>query len=211
MEEALPAALAIGDFFECHHGTLRSADRRGRRLQQGRPGSCGQYLQATALDSIRQMTAEVKSAVGAARLLLAAVGTVTTLAGLINSSVVVALNSIGVVGVGALVVGGVFYSGADSAGSPAERAKTALLAMGVASVIFGAVFLLGRPLDESEKQPGLLTVIGVAYLFFAAFLAVSAGPLLGPKQKACPDCANKVLVEARKCEHCGYRFDATTS
>lgn len=79
------------------------------------------------------------------------------------------------------------------------------------TLVFGGVFLLGRPLDEDEKALGLLTFVGGAYLFFVAFLAVTAGPLLGGPRKTCPDCANKVLTEARKCQHCGYRFDAATS
>jgi hypothetical protein len=28
-----------------------------------------------------------------------------------------------------------------------------------------------------------------------------------PEVKKCPDCAEMVLAEARKCKHCGYRFD----
>jgi len=28
--------------------------------------------------------------------------------------------------------------------------------------------------------------------------------------KKCPDCANEVLLEARKCQHCGYRFESGT-
>jgi Uncharacterised protein family UPF0547 len=29
----------------------------------------------------------------------------------------------------------------------------------------------------------------------------------GPVYKQCPDCAEQVLVAARKCRYCGYRFD----
>lgn len=64
------------------------------------------------------MSAEVKGAVGAARLLLGVVGGITTISGLINDSVVTALNTIGVVGLGALVVGGMVYGTPNARSEP---------------------------------------------------------------------------------------------
>jgi hypothetical protein len=156
------------------------------------------------------LATSAKSAVGASRLLLGGVGVITTIAGLVNTSTVAALNTAGVIGVGALVIGGgVYLSGNDGVNTPEQRsahARTTLFVMLGVSAVFGLLLLIGRPLDEDEKAAGLLTVIGCAYLFFCAFLAVSAGPLFGPEHKTCPDCANNVLAAARKCQHCGYRF-----
>lgn len=30
-------------------------------------------------------------------------------------------------------------------------------------------------------------------------------------EKGCPDCAESVLVDARVCRHCGYRFDSSSA
>lgn len=151
----------------------------------------------------------IKKAVDMASWLLGAVGVVTTISGLISHSTIVALNTAGVIGVGSLVFGGgAFLSGPKS--TPDERATTArnaLLTMVVASVVCGAVFLSGRGLDEKESQANVLTVIGAANILFCAFLAVSARSLLESDTKGCPDCANRVLSAARKCQYCGYRFD----
>lgn len=34
-----------------------------------------------------------------------------------------------------------------------------------------------------------------------------AAPRQERREKTCPDCAEKVLVDAKVCRHCGYRFD----
>ncbi|WP_165606426.1 zinc ribbon domain-containing protein [Mycolicibacterium celeriflavum] len=79
-------------------------------------------------------------------------------------------------------------------------------------------------------QPGIVAPLGIAiYVAGAGVVAAAAGALtlagfgsdLGgddeelvrrwaeedsPTKKKCPDCAERVLYDARVCKHCGYRF-----
>jgi hypothetical protein len=138
------------------------------------------------------------------------VGAYVLLSGFVNASVVAALNSAGVVGVVVLVFGiGAWMSGDDS--DRLSRIRNTCWVVGIATVVAGLLFLFGRPMDEKEKQPGLLTVIGVISVLALATLVTLAWREVqksgGPKKKKCEDCANMVLAEARKCQYCGYRFN----
>ncbi len=137
------------------------------------------------------------------------VGAVATLSGIVSSSVVAAVNTVGVVGVGALVIGGgVWWEYSD--GDQAGRVRATCWAVGLTAAILGLLNALGRPLDEDERAPNLLTVIGVISIFGLALLVTLAWREIQassePERKKCPDCANLVLAEARKCQHCGFVF-----
>lgn len=145
------------------------------------------------------------------RLLVGALGLVTMAVGLMNQSTVVALNTIGVVGLAGLVIGGGTYFSSDG-GDQLSRARTTLIAMVITTAISTLLFVFGRPFDENEKQFGLLSFVGAAALAFYAYVAAAGWhhfvQATAPQTKQCPDCAQQVLAAARKCQHCGYRFQA---
>lgn len=145
------------------------------------------------------------------RLLLAALGAYTTLQAVISESVVVAINTAGVVGLGGLVIGGMVYFGdvppKEDVAARVQHLKVTLITLVVVTAITGLVFLAGRPLDEDESAFSFLTLVGVLVLLFYAYVAsLGAETFLKEPRKRCPDCANEVLAAARKCQHCGHRF-----
>jgi Na+/proline symporter len=141
------------------------------------------------------------------RVLSTAIGLFATIRGIRSDSVVVALNTVGVIGLAPLVIGGAILL---MDGDLEENLKPAVVTASVVAVISCFLFfVIGRPLDEEERGANLLTVLGVVAV--AAFtLAATVGWQLVTKkqQKTCPDCANAVLAAASKCQHCGYRFDS---
>jgi hypothetical protein len=61
---------------------------------------------------------------------------------------------------------------------------------------------------------------GFGFAQFAGLAFIAAGGWVvlqewiwhqNSRYKKCPDCARKVLADARKCEHCEYRFDAAAA
>ncbi len=62
---------------------------------------------------------------------------------------------------------------------------------------------------------GIFGVILVACMPAVPKEAVATSPNFAASQavnqqtKTCPDCAETILVNAKVCKHCGYRFDAT--
>lgn len=85
------------------------------------------------------------------------------------------------------------------------------------------------------SQPGQVTALGVAvYVAGVGSIAASVGSLMlkdapapeldlgpdlesdpivpePPRRRKCPDCAELILVEAKVCKHCGYRFKPAPS
>jgi hypothetical protein len=152
------------------------------------------------------------------RLLFAAVGVFTTIAGLATQSTVVALNSAGVIGLAGLVIGGGFYiSMRDETNTPEEqiqRVKVTLIVLAIVTPLSAFLFfVVGEGLREEESGVNLLTIMGLVTLIFYAFIAAAGWKMILPEiqdTKTCPDCANQVLQAARKCQHCGYRFEPQT-
>jgi hypothetical protein len=119
---------------------------------------------------------------GAMRGLGAFIGLASAIVGLADSSVVVALNTLG------LIVG------------PG-------LMLGIVAVLCAiGFFAFGRPLDQEERDPNVLTFLGGASLVAGALLLAMLRQLMQPAKQTCPECANSVLATARKCQSCGYRF-----
>jgi hypothetical protein len=157
------------------------------------------------------MSSEAARVVGGFRLLLGGFGLISTVSGLISKSTVVALNTVGVVGMGALIIGGIVYFGDTE--DPVSNLKFTLITMAIVTAIMGVAFLAGRPLDEGEKQFGVLTIIGIAVaLFFAYMASVGADMLMKSKlaqQTTRPD--NETTASATTpevlvpCPHCGAK------
>jgi hypothetical protein len=153
---------------------------------------------------------ELKGLVGGLRLAFAGVGVITTLAAIATEQGVVILNTIGVAGLGMVVIGGYVWV-SSKASDPLKPVRNTALAVSVTGLIGALLFFTGRPLDEEEKEPGFLTVLGVLTVIMCATL-LSLGLSYykrqnAPKMKQCPECANEVLAEARKCQYCQHRFD----
>ena len=142
-------------------------------------------------------------------LLLGGLGAVATITGLATASAVVALNTIGVIGLGTAFVAAGAYSINDDKPDH-ERIRNTLVATAIGAVVLAVIyFAFGRPLDANERQFNVLSFMGIAVLLGSAMLLALAKTLFEPAQKACPDCANSVLAAAKKCQHCGYRFGVT--
>jgi hypothetical protein len=91
-----------------------------------------------------------------------------------------------------------------------ERSLSDLyFAMGFA--VFACIVMIWDAIDRGSPWN---QSFGVAQLA-GSLLGAGAGVILfaewrwwlDRRYKKCPDCAQKVLVEARKCQHCSYRFD----
>lgn len=134
-------------------------------------------------------------------------GLVSTVTGLASASMVAALNTLGVLGFGTFFVGLIAWSVYD--GRPDnERIKAAATATLIGAVVVAVLyFVIGRPLDESERQFNILSFMGIATLLGGAFVVASVNRTFQPAKKTCPECANEVLAAARRCQYCGHRFD----
>jgi len=146
-----------------------------------------------------------------------ALGCLSTFIGFAKYGSVPALNTIGVVGFFGLFLGGVIVFSSDFAEDLWTRLIWGLTVAAVVIPLSGLLFLFGRPLDEDERTFNILTIMGVVTLG-ALLLAIGMTwqewvKRNQPATKTCPDCANHVLAAARKCQHCGFRFDseATTT
>jgi hypothetical protein len=153
------------------------------------------------------------------RLLFGLVGAITTVAGLINQSTVVALNTAGVVGLAGLVIGGIAMGG-DWKDPDPESVKFVLVVVGVVTLISGVVFLLGRGLDDSEQEFGVLTFMGMLVLaFYAGMAGIGWRMLVGPRAvddlrksqerqgtKPRPPAAAQGLGKEVACPQCGRHF-----
>ena len=77
------------------------------------------------------------------------------------------------VGLASLVIGGGTW-GSSSSENRMDRIRNTAWAIGITTAVSGIALALGRPLDENEKAAGLLTVIGVAFVFGVLTLGVLA-------------------------------------
>jgi len=83
----------------------------------------------------------------------------------------------------------------------------------VAAAVSAALYA-GLFLDAAERGSEANQSFGFAQLA-AIILGAGASVIIWQEvewqrnrtRKQCPDCAHEVLAAARKCEHCGYRFD----
>jgi hypothetical protein len=162
-----------------------------------------------------EMNEELKGVVGGIRLICGLVGGATTLAAVVTNQTVAILNAFGVAGVIMLLVAGStwHYYETDGWGDGTQlgRVKYTFIAMLASGVVASLLMFFGRPMDEAEKAPGLLTAIGVMnVVVIAALVSLGLGHLSKSlsKRKKCPECANEVLFEARKCQFCQHRFHA---
>jgi hypothetical protein len=149
-----------------------------------------------------------KSGFGMLYTALGAVGLVT---GLVNASMIAALNTIGVIGIVVLLVA---YAVAEfNADKPdVQRVKNTVAGTAIGGTIITVLwFAFARPLDAEERQFSILSFLGIGVLLVAFMSIAYAKELVAPKMKKCPDCANEVLAEARKCQHCQHRFDEPAS
>ena len=153
-------------------------------------------------------TATKPAALAAVQGVLATVSAVVLIQSLITSSVIIALNTIGVISLGSLVIGGSVFAatwGDDHLGSIRATAWTVAAVTGLSALLF----ITGRPLEGNEREANFLTLLGVVALLAGATLVTLAWrEIQGAANpgKKCPDCANTVLGEARKCQYCGYRW-----
>lgn len=118
--------------------------------------------------------------------------------------------ALGIVGVaflaafGLFAVWGVYESVRDKKNSVAVRTRDALILGGLGVLMFGGVSQTTR---HDLHHFGELQIWG---LIVIALLVLTAAQIYKGARKSrwkeCPDCANKVLAKARKCEHCGYEF-----
>jgi ribosomal protein S27AE len=128
---------------------------------------------------------------------------------LATDQTIAVLNYFGVAGVVMLVAGIGTYLAYEGT-PPLGQLKYASLAMSGTGVVAALLMFFGRPMDEAEKAFNILTIIGVVNVVVMAgllslYLEHFSKSLT--KQKKCPECANTVLAEARKCQFCHYKFD----
>jgi hypothetical protein len=144
-----------------------------------------------------------------AGLLYSALGAVGLITGLATNSMIAALNTIGIVGIGVLFIGwgaNEFNDGKP----PAARVKAVLTATAVGGGAFVVLwFLFARPLDAEEQQFGFLSFLGLAVLLIGATAIAYGKQLFEPPKKTCPHCANQVLAAAKVCQHCGRDLDTS--
>lgn len=146
-------------------------------------------------------------ALAAVKGVIGVIGAITTVAGIWSESLVVALNTVGVIGFGSAFVVAGMWSGIDTV----QGVRQTAIAVGVTAVVISVLFFgFGRPLDEEESKFNLLTFMGIGSILAIAVLATMAWRVIQtaaePSKKKCPDCANTVLAEARKCQYCAHVF-----
>jgi hypothetical protein len=153
------------------------------------------------------------AAMRAVQWLAGGIGAVSAISGIAGSSAVIALNTIGILGSGSLIGAGLRWR---EGGSLPEKVKASSSQAGFgfavcAFLYFGSKAAGNRSFDFIGPTFGFFTILGIVWIVGAVVLAsliweyqVREPP---PERKTCPDCANEVLVAARKCQYCGYRFD----
>jgi hypothetical protein len=143
------------------------------------------------------------------------IGALSTLSGLLSGSVIVILQSAGAIAFCTYVAGTVGAALVGAAGR--DRALrhpgvTVIVSVTIGSGLFvyaggpWAMAAFSGILQVGTAVFGLVVLVGLAYLVYVAYERRERSR--APATKTCPDCANHVLVAARKCQYCGYRFDA---
>ena len=156
----------------------------------------------------------MESVLGAGRLILGAVALASAVVGLVDSSVVAALNTFGFLGFGVLLFGGGGGLGTLIAGrdvAPSRRLQVTLImsayGLALSAMLFVGGELLGPGLHLTDGGFNGWTVVGLAAAAFGCVLAsVSARAWSAGAHKTCPECAESVRAAARMCRFCGYRF-----
>ena len=149
---------------------------------------------------------------GGLRGLATLIGLISAVSGLMSSSTIVALNTLGIIGLPVLVVAFVFRS--EIINDEDKETGSIIVIIIAVLVLIGSIvyFGFGRPLDEDERAFNILTILGgISLVIGALILSPLAKRILEPPRKICPDCANSVLAAARKCQYCNYRFDIAES
>lgn len=151
------------------------------------------------------------AALAAVQGVIAIVSAITLFSGAVNSSVIVAINTVGVIGFFGLILGmGAWWSG-DRPSDQLSRIRRTGWVVAISSVISGLLYTFGGNLGSEEKKPNFATVMGVISILALATLTTLAWREIQkaaqPAKKKCPDCAEMVLKDARKCKHCEHMFE----
>lgn len=96
--------------------------------------------------------------------------------------------------------------GAGRYAPPMKRqgSELVLTIVAIAVWLVLTVFALGALAQQSWAfVPPVVILSGLALWWIIKSFAPTSDT---PNQKVCPDCAEKVLFDARVCKHCGYRF-----
>lgn len=135
------------------------------------------------------------------------VGAFGTVAGLLAQDGGEILNAIGVIGGTAMLVdlGLARIIQGPNFDKPTDERVIILVSLVIG---LAAYFLFPWPTDETSRNQ--MKIVGVIVLVLAFLVGVGlyreSERKRAPAQKVCPDCANSILVAAKVCQHCGYRF-----
>jgi hypothetical protein len=134
------------------------------------------------------------------------IGAISTVAGLFKGHTVYIFTAAGYIGMAALLPLAIFYG----VGWGSEPKRLPLI--GIVSTGFGVVCLMLFPLRDFEVDSfntlsaiGILVIVGLFIWGVSVYREYEKAQK--PAEKVCPDCARTVLMAARVCEHCGYRFE----
>jgi hypothetical protein len=137
------------------------------------------------------------------------IGGISTVAGLFKGNAVYILTAAGYIGMAALLPLAIF----SGIGWLEDLKRHPIV--GLVSIGFGLVCLWLFPLRDFEVDSfntlsaiGILVIIGLFVWGVRVYNEYEKAQK--PAEKVCPDCARKVLMAARVCEHCGYRFEPLT-
>jgi hypothetical protein len=156
----------------------------------------------------------IDSGVKAVAVLGSIVGLVSGISGLASSSWIVPLNILGYCSVLCVPLG--LSVGTRTANKEFDRGvRNGALASSIGAIVMLIIyFTVARPLQGDERAFNILTIFGMLSIIAVCVVLPITGAyykrLNAPAMRKCPDCANEVLLEARKCQYCQYRFDDAT-
>lgn len=152
-----------------------------------------------------------ESAKGWVHLLGSITGIATFLIAFISGKrVVVALGVVAVVYFALIVVGCFYFVWATFK----QRKIGAAIGLTLLGCFLAFSFATGFQKSDFESFGGL-QVIGLVFLAIGVVLGISYFVSSQRKQqmkyKECPDCANRILTKAKKCQYCGHVFEETAT